>query len=102
MINPWNPLLSGPVRITEPPPETRHIHRMEDSEPEPEKPLWGLTKGQMHILDTIVQEGNIRAAAAKLNVSSSTVEEQLRRARKRMGVETNIEAVIAWDRAKRL
>lgn len=63
---------------------------------------WGLAPRQMQVLDMSVQGMDRTAIAAKLNLSLSTVTQHLTEVRRKIGVDTTAQAVVAWHRHYRV
>jgi DNA-binding NarL/FixJ family response regulator len=61
---------------------------------------WNLPPRQAEILTllTTADNGCNKKVAQRLGIDSRTVEEHLRRAYKRMGVTTRMQAALTWDR----
>ncbi|AEG94425.1 LuxR C-terminal-related transcriptional regulator [Ramlibacter tataouinensis] len=93
-MNPWDQLI-GPVRVAAPEARGR-VHRERRH-----RTPWGVTPGQAEILELVTELGSNRAAAQRLGRSVRTIEEQLYRARQRMGARSTLEAVLMWDRQRR-
>lgn len=59
---------------------------------------WSLTDREVEMLSQIAQSGSAKKAARVLGVSDRTVEEYVRRARRKMNVAHTILAVLMLDR----
>lgn len=72
----------------------RYLGKGEHWRPTP----WGLTSGQIESLSAVIEHGSVQTAAEKINLSPQTVKEQCWRAKKRMGLDTLIQAALEYDR----
>ena len=63
---------------------------------------WHLSKTEMQALAAIVERGTSEKAASEIGVDHKLLNESLRRARKKMGVNSTLLAAVAWDRWSRL
>jgi DNA-binding NarL/FixJ family response regulator len=59
---------------------------------------WRLTPRQCAVLRALTEVGTVNGAAARLGLSSYTAEDHLRLAKRAMGVDNTIRAVLEWDR----
>lgn len=59
---------------------------------------WKLPQGQARVMDALVHAGCAKRAAADLGLSRKTVVTHLTRARQKMGVTTQLQMAILWDR----
>ena len=59
---------------------------------------WALSKIEMQVLTAIVEHGLPEKAAASLFIDRNSLHEGLRRARKKMGVESTLLAAVKFDR----
>jgi FixJ family two-component response regulator len=59
---------------------------------------WGLTHGQVDVMDAYCSVGNTKSVAAKFGISLRSVECQVAKARKKMVTSSTLMAVLLWDR----
>lgn len=62
---------------------------------------WGLTEAEARVMDALCDIGVDKRIARHLDVSSRTVEHQLRSARQRMNAGNRLLAALWWDRYRR-
>jgi DNA-binding NarL/FixJ family response regulator len=64
--------------------------------------LWKLSSREQDVLRELATDAhNAKAVAAKLGISTRTVEHHVSGAIKRMGAANQLHAVLLWDRANR-
>ena len=63
---------------------------------------WHLSKTEMQALAAIVAHGTPEKAASEAGIDHKLLHEGLRRARKKMGVNSTLLAAVKWDRWARL
>ena len=63
---------------------------------------WHLSKTEMQALAAIVAHGTPGKAASDAGINHKLLHEGLRRARKKMGVNSTLLAAVEWDRWSRL
>lgn len=59
---------------------------------------WHLTPQQCATLDALAKFGSSKLAGRELAISNKTIEQHIREAKRNMGIEHRVPAVVAWDR----
>lgn len=71
------------------------VERPESSNP------WGLVPSEVRLLEAVVEVGHYKLAARRLGIAPKTVECYMRDIRRKMEIDHQIVAVVAWDRWSR-
>ncbi len=61
---------------------------------------WNLTPQQCSTLFALAALGSTKLAARELAVAPKTIEQHVREAKRKMGIEHRVTAIVAWDRWK--
>lgn len=62
---------------------------------------WGINDRQAEVLDAVIRERSLKAAANVLGIAYTTAGQIVSRAKKAMGTRGEFEHLILWDRYRR-
>lgn len=62
---------------------------------------WSLPPREAQVMTCLANKGAEKVVAAELGIAAGTVKELVARAKKRIGAQTRLTAVIQWDRWQR-
>lgn len=62
---------------------------------------WGLTRQEAAAMQAVTEQGCYKRAADAMNISPKTIAHHLTHARRRMGIESRIAAILEFDRQQR-
>lgn len=94
----------APVRVPAPRPQpkpvatTPKVSRRCTNSPHWRPNPWKLTAGQIQCMTALIECGGVQAAARKLGLHHKTVETQVCRAKQNMGLDTQLQAALEFDR----
>jgi DNA-binding CsgD family transcriptional regulator len=59
---------------------------------------WNLPPREAEVMSRMADIGSQKAVAAQLGIAQNTVQELIYRAKRRIGTQTSMAAVVTWDR----